>query len=235
MNRSKPIVAIDGPVGVGKSSVASTLAKRLNYLYIDTGAMYRSVTYRCLQTGIDIHDRPSVAGLTRETQIHLERSDEGLKVFCDGEEITEAIRTPEVSAATSAVADNPLVRERLVAMQQEMGRNGGVVMEGRDITTVVFPDAEIQLYLDAAPQIRAQRRYRELIAKGKNVTFEQTLADLLERDRRDQTRPVGALTISDRARVVDTTPMTQNQVIDSLYAIVMDWIEKHSSSEEQGK
>ena len=140
--------------------------------------------------------------------------------------MTEAIRTPEVSAATSPVADNPQVRERLVALQQEMGKEGGVVMEGRDITTVVFPDAEIPIYLDADPNVRAERRYRELIAKGKDVTFEKTLNDLMERDRRDRERPVGALTVAERAKIVDTSHLSQEQVIEALYEIVTNWMDK---------
>lgn len=226
--RNKPIVAIDGPVGVGKSSVASMLAKRLDFLYIDTGAMYRSVALKCLRQGLDLNNRPSVAYLAQQIQIRLARTDNVLQVFCDGEEVTDAIRAPEVSAATSPVADNPQVRERLVALQQEMGRNGGVVMEGRDITTVVFPDAEIQIYLDADPAVRAERRFNELIAKGKNVTFEQTLSDLNERDRRDRERPVGALTVAEKALVVDTTSLNQEQVIDKLQAIVNEWTERNT-------
>lgn len=228
MKRRHPIVAIDGPVGVGKSSVASTLAQRLGFLYIDTGAMYRAVTLKCLRAQIDLNNRPLAAQIALQTRIQLVRSGGGLKVLCDGEDVTEAIRAPEVSAATSPVADNPQVRERLVALQQEMGRGGGVVMEGRDITTVVFPDAEIQIYLDADPPVRAERRYRELIAKGKKVTLEQTLADLLERDRRDRERPVGALTIAEKAQVVDTTTQTQEQVIDTLERIVEDWIQRQT-------
>jgi CMP/dCMP kinase len=224
MKRQKPIIAIDGPVGVGKSSVASMLAQRLGFLYIDTGAMYRSVTLKCLRQGLDLNDRPAVARLALQTQILLARTENGLQVFCDGEEVSEAIRAPEVSAATSPVADNPQVRERLVALQQEMGREGGVVMEGRDITTVVFPDAEIPIYLDADPNVRAERRYNELVAKGKKVTYEQTLADLNERDRRDRERPVGALTIAKRAMVVDTTGLSQDEVIDTLQGIVLDWM-----------
>lgn len=226
MKRIQPIVAIDGPVGVGKSSVASSLAKRLGFLYIDTGAMYRAVTLKALRNQLDLNDRASVAALAQKTEIYLERSENGLRVYCDGEEVTEAIRTPEVSAATSPVADNPQVRDRLVALQQEMGKEGGVVMEGRDITTVVFPDAEIPIYLDADPNVRAERRYRELISKGKDVTREETLADLLERDRRDRERPVGALTIAERAQIVDTSHLTQEQVIEALYGIVMEWMKK---------
>jgi CMP/dCMP kinase len=224
MKREKPIVAIDGPVGVGKSSVASSLAKRLSFLYIDTGAMYRTVTLMALRDGLNLDDCDAVAALAEKTDIRLERSAGKLKVFSGTEEVTEDIRSPEVSAATSAVADNPQVRQHLVALQQEMGENGGVVMEGRDITTVVFPDAEIQIYLDADPKIRAERRFKELQAKGKDVTFEKTLADLMERDKRDKARPVGALTVSDNAIVLDTTQLNQDQVINNLSDIVTDYM-----------
>ncbi len=226
MKRDKPIVAIDGPVGVGKSSVASSLADRLAFLYIDTGAMYRTVALMALRGGFNLDDRGAVADLAAKTDIRLERTDGVLKVFSGTYEVTDDIRSPEVSAATSPVADNPQVRQRLVALQQEMGKQGGVVMEGRDITTVVFPDAEIQIYLDADPKIRADRRFKELQAKGKDVTYEKTLSDLMERDQRDKARPVGALTISDNAMVVDTSGLTQDQVIDKLSCIVTEYMAK---------
>ncbi len=227
MKRDKPIVAIDGPVGVGKSSVASSLAKRLAFLYIDTGAMYRTVALMALRSGLNLDDRDAVSDLAANTDIRLERINGKLKVFSGTDEVTEDIRSPEVSAATSPVADNPEVRQRLVALQQEMGKQGGIVMEGRDITTVVFPDAEIQIFLDADPKIRADRRFKELQAKGKDVTFEKTLADLMERDQRDKARPVGALTVSDKAIVVDTTQLNQDQVINNLSDIVTDFMAKN--------
>lgn len=224
MKRQKPIIAIDGPVGVGKSKVASTLADRLNFVYIDTGAMYRAVTLKALQQGIDLRNEHAVAELANRLDIRLVRQSSGLQILCDGDDVTEEIRSPEVSAATSPVADNLSVRERMVALQREMGCDGGIVMEGRDIATVVFPDADIKIYLDADPSIRAERRYRQLIRQGKSVDFESTYRDLLERDRRDKNRPVGALQVAKDAIVVDTGSMTETEVIDRLMNIVHEYL-----------
>ncbi len=222
MKRKGPIVAIDGPVGVGKSSVARALAQRLGFLYIDTGAMYRAVTLKAMRLGFDLSDTETIAKMAEETELRFVREDAALRILCDGEDVSEAIRAPEVSANTSSIADNIKVREHLVNQQQRMGEQGNVVMEGRDIGTVVFPCAEIKLFLDADPKIRAERRYRELIEKGKDVTFEKTYADLLERDRRDQSRPTGALKKTGESIIVDTTHLTQDEVIDELCRIVME-------------
>lgn len=216
----KPIVAIDGPVGVGKSAVAKQLAKRLGFLYIDTGAMYRTIAYKAKQNGIDLEDETSLSELTQNTIIELHEHDNALHVLCDGNDISDAIRLPEISKAVSPVANHVKVRDQLVAQQRRMGEAGGVVMEGRDIGTVVFPNAEIKLYLDADPQVRARRRYDQLTASGKNVTIEQTLADLHERDRKDRERPVGALKQADDAIYVDTTPYNEAGVIEKLFEIV---------------
>ena len=223
MKRKKPIIAIDGPVGVGKSSVASTLAARLGYIYIDTGAMYRAVTLKAMKQQLNLDDTETIGKLAQDTHLHFERQDGLLRIFCDQEDVSEAIRAPEVSKNTSSVADNVVVRERLVALQQEMGKDGGVVMEGRDITTVVFPDAEIKLYLDADPKIRAQRRFEELQAKGKEVTFKETYKDLQARDKRDRERPAGALKVADGAITFDTSNMNQKEVIDALEDIIRNY------------
>lgn len=220
MTRAKPIVAIDGPVGVGKSTVAALLAVRLGFIYIDTGAMYRAVTLKVMRRKIDPTDITTVAKIANQTDLQFKRIDGALRIFCDGEDVSDAIRTPEVSAATSPIADNVAVRERLVALQQQMGLEGGVVMEGRDIGTVVFPDAEIKIYLDADPKVRAGRRYKELIAIGRPVTLEETYKSLLERDRRDRERPVGALKVAEGAVVFDSTFLSQDAVIEALYQLV---------------
>lgn len=220
MKRAKPIVAIDGPVGVGKSSVAQQLAKQLGYLYIDTGAMYRAITLKAMRSGIDLENKLAVTEIAYHTELHFERHDGILRIFCDGLDVSEEIRNPEVSAGTSAVADNEEVRKRLVAVQQEMGKHGGLVMEGRDIGTVVFPDAEVKIYLDADPKIRARRRYDQDVAKGKKITFEETYQSLLQRDERDKNRKVGALKKADDAIVVDTSHLSEDEVIDELHKIV---------------
>jgi CMP/dCMP kinase len=223
MKRANPIIAIDGPVGVGKSSVASSLAERLGFLYIDTGAMYRAVTLKAMNRSLDLQNKDKLAEMVADTELQFKRIDGVLRIFCDGVDVSDAIRLPEVSKNTSPVADTLAVRERLVALQQAMGAQGGLVMEGRDISTVVFPDAEIKLYLEADPRIRAERRYQELLAKGKEVTFEETYQDLLERDTRDRERPVGALQVADDAIVFDTSKLTQSEVIDALEDIVRNF------------
>ena len=209
-----PTVAIDGPVGSGKSTVARRLAERLGFLYIDTGAMYRAATWKAMQSGVDLNDYSAVARLIDRTEIRLDRS--GDAVWCDGRDVREEIRRPEVSRATSPVADNPAVRRRLVELQQKMGEHGGVVMEGRDIGTVVFPDADVKVYLDASPEVRAERRTSELRAAGVDVDYEETLRDLIERDRRDRSRPVGALRIAEGAIVLDSTRLTVEEVVERI-------------------
>ncbi|MDP8242806.1 MAG: (d)CMP kinase [Candidatus Hinthialibacter antarcticus] len=221
MSARKPIVAIDGPVGVGKSSVAALLAKRLGFVYIDTGAMYRAVTLKALRQNINLENQEAVAALAQTIELRFVREQSDLRILCDGEDVSEAIRAPEVSRGTSPVADNVKVRECLVAMQQALGREGGVVMEGRDIGTVVFPDAEIKIYLNADPKVRADRRYRQLVEKGKPADFESTYQDLIERDRRDAMRPVGALKMADGAIEFDSSKLNQEQVIEQLYNVVI--------------
>lgn len=216
----RPIIAIDGPVGSGKSQAARRVADRLGLLYVDTGAMYRSVTLAALQRKIDLNNPKELANLAHNLTIVLQRHSSGLRIFCDGEDVTTAIRDPQVSAGTSVVADNPDVREALVAQQKRMGEKGGLVMEGRDIGTVVFPEAEFKIYLEASPEVRARRRHDELTAAGIPSNYEETLAALIERDRRDTTRPVGPLRIAPGARVIDTTNLTLDEVVDCIVAVV---------------
>lgn len=214
--REKPIIAIDGPVGVGKSTVAQKVALALDYLYIDTGAMYRTVTLKAMSKGYDLEDREAIARLAQETLIELKPDPNGLRVFCDGEEITGEIRSSEVSRCIGQIADNPQVRQHLVALQQRMGQNGGVVMEGRDITTVVFPDAEIKVYLDATDEERARRRFEQDLQKHKAVTYEETLAHLRKRDQQDRERSMGGLRVAEGAVVLDSTRLSLEEVVDRI-------------------
>jgi CMP/dCMP kinase len=218
---SLDIVAIDGPGGVGKSSVARALAGRLGWLYIDTGAMYRAVTLAAVEQGLSLRDEAALAQLTRSAEIELRPEPSGdPSVWLDGRDVSHAIRTNEISVATAHVADTPSVRRLLVAHQQSLGDRGQVVMDGRDITTVVFPRARWKFYLDASLNDRVQRRAEQLIAKGMWVDSDELTQQIMERDRRDRIRPVGPLRIARDAVVVDTTSLPFDTVVETLMAQV---------------
>jgi len=207
-------IAIDGPAGSGKSTVARRVAAMLGYLYLDSGAMYRAVALKALERGIPMEDDSQLEALARETHIELKapsavQEAAGLKnrVFLDGREVTEEIRTGEVAQAASRLATIAGVREVLVAEQQRAGQGGGVVMEGRDIGTVVFPNAELKIFLDAAPEVRAQRRWKEHQEKGESMSLLEVLQEVRERDKRDRERKVSPLVRAKDAVLVDNTAM----------------------------
>ncbi len=218
MKRPKGIVvAIDGPAGSGKSTVAKLAAKRLGYLYVDTGAMYRAVALKALRLGVDIHDEVAMSHLAQATDITLHQQPDGrVQVLLDGEDVTEAIRTPEVSEASSVVSAHLGVREALTAKQKLLAEQGGVVMEGRDVQTVVAPDAEVKIFLTASLEERAKRRWLELQQKGIEIAYEQVLQELRERDERDSTRSVAPLRKAPDAIEIDTTGMTIDEVVDKI-------------------
>jgi CMP/dCMP kinase len=207
-------IAIDGPAGSGKSTVARRVAGLLGYLYLDSGAMYRAVALKALHKNIPLDREEQLAALTRETHIELksptsQQESEGLKnrVFLDGAEVTYDIRTGAVAKAASRLATIAGVREVLVAEQQRAGQGGGVVMEGRDIGTVVFPDAELKIFLEAAPEARAHRRWLEHEEKGEHLTLNQVLQEVRERDKRDRERKVSPLVRATDAVLIDNTAM----------------------------
>ncbi|MBN2644115.1 MAG: (d)CMP kinase [Desulfuromonadaceae bacterium] len=210
----KLIVAIDGPSGSGKSTLSRLLARELNYIHIDTGAMYRTVALAARRGGIAADDHESLGRLCTELTIHFERHDLQERVFLNGEDVSAVIRTPEMSLLTSRVSASPAVRTAMVELQRAMGLHGGVVLEGRDIGTVVFPAAEVKFFLSASDQARGQRRYEELRAKGLDVSLEQTIAEVVERDRADQQRLLAPLRQPADAVVIDSTTMTIQQVLD---------------------
>jgi cytidylate kinase len=216
----KPIVAIDGPAGSGKSTVAKLVAERAHLTYIDTGAMYRAVTVRAMREGLDLSDQAAVEAVAGQARIEFPAGRAG-QVLLDGTDVSEAIRTPEVSRLVSAhVASYPGVRRVLVQRQREMGAAGGVVMEGRDITTVVFPGAEIKVFLFAGQEARAARRFAELEQKGKPQPYAELLRDLKRRDEEDQNRPGGALQCALDARALDTTALSIEQVVDAIMELI---------------
>ncbi len=211
---SKLTIAIDGPAGSGKSSVARLVASALDYLYLDSGAMYRALALKALKRGISLGDETQLARLANETHIELkpptpEQEKHGIKnrVFLDGKEVTEEIRTPEVAQAASRLATVAPVRAVLVAEQQRAGAGGGIVMEGRDIGTVVFPNAELKIFLEASPEVRAERRWKEHQEKGEDLTLAQVLDEVRERDKRDRERKVSPLVRASDAVLVDNTAM----------------------------
>lgn len=208
----KLIIAIDGPVGSGKSTLARRVAALLGYIYIDTGAMYRAVALKALRRGISLDAGDELTALTRDTRIDLRAQDGGQQVYLDGEDVTAAIRTPEVAQAASKIAVVPGVRQVLVAEQRRAGEQGGVVMEGRDIGSVVFPDAELKIFLTASPEIRAERRWREHQQKGEAIDLARTLEEVHERDRRDRERTSSPLVRAHDAVVVDSTAMNPEEV-----------------------
>jgi cytidylate kinase len=212
------VVAIDGPTGAGKSTAGRTLAERLGYTYIDTGAMYRALALKAMRAGVSLDSEEALATLCRACQIEL--ADGGQRVVLDGEDVTAAIRSPETSRASSLVSVHPGVRTEMVARQREMGREGRVVLDGRDIGTTVFPDADVKFYLDATPGERAQRRLAELRAAGSDITLEVVEEDVRERDYTDTHRAESPLARAWDALELDTTRLSPEQVVERMLAAV---------------
>ncbi|HEY4642623.1 MAG TPA: (d)CMP kinase [Thermoanaerobaculia bacterium] len=206
------IVAIDGPAGVGKSTVSRLVARELNIPQIDTGAMYRAIGLAATRAGIAFDDEPALAGLAAKSQIEFIPGEKPHTIL-DGEDVTTLIRTPEISMAASHVSAIPSVRRVLVKLQQAMGRRTGGVLEGRDIGTKVFPETPHKFFLTARPEVRAQRRFRELMAKGQAVDFDKVLADTVQRDTQDSTRADSPLTYDDSYKVIDTSDLTIPEVV----------------------
>jgi cytidylate kinase len=216
MTARKLIIAIDGPVGSGKSTLARRVAALMGYTYIDTGAMYRSVALKAQRRGVSLEASGELASLASETRIDLRQQNPAAEgpqqVLLDGEDVTAIIRSPEVAQAASKVAMVPGVRKVLVAEQRRAGELGGVVMEGRDIGSVVFPDAQLKIFLTASPEIRAERRWREHQQKGDAIDLARTLEEVHERDRRDRERASSPLVRAKDSVVVDSTAMEAEEV-----------------------
>ncbi|MCG9967715.1 (d)CMP kinase [Pelotomaculum terephthalicicum JT] len=221
---SKPNIAIDGPAGAGKSTVARMVAEELGYLYIDTGAMYRAITLKAIREGLDLHDPVAVGEMAEAANVELVAGDDrNLKILLDSEDVTEEIRSPYISQNVSLTASIPAVRKHLVKLQQAMAKRGGVVMEGRDVGTVVLPDARIKIYLTASTEERARRRREELIGKGYHVNQEQMEMEICERDRIDTTRKTDPLVPAPDAEIIDssffTVDMVVKMIIDRVLAV----------------
>ena len=203
------VIAIDGPAGAGKSTISKLIAKNLGINYIDTGAMYRAITYKCLKLGIDINDRQKVVDLCSRTEVDFVDN----SIYLDGVRLGEEIRTLEVSSKVSDVAKIPQVREFLLEKQREIGKRSDVILDGRDVGTHIFPDTKYKFFLNASAQERGRRRYQELVDKGQTVVLEDIIEDIKKRDYIDSTREVAPLVKADDAIEVDSTSMTIDQVV----------------------
>ncbi len=216
------VVAIDGPSGAGKSTVSELLAKRLGYIKVDTGSMYRSAALLLHESGTDFDDVASVEKFCRNLDIKFGHSDRGERVIANGKDVTDLIRTPEISLLASRVSAIRPVREAMMRLQREMGKHGGVVLEGRDIGTVVFPDAEVKFFLSASTEERGKRRYAELIARGEKTTLQATINDVAKRDEQDMKRDIAPLRQAGDAVVIDSSGLSAEQVLDLMEKCVKE-------------
>lgn len=215
----KLLITIDGPAGAGKTTVSRALADRLQYKYIDTGALYRAVAYEAMSRGIEPDDDDGLEQLCSRIQLKFLRTDKGLRLFSNGVDITDHIRTPQVTMLASAVSARAVVREFLLEVQREMGREKGLVFEGRDMGTVVFPDADMKFYLDAAAKTRASRRYEELKSRA-TLTIDEVEQDMQQRDKNDSTRTLAPLKAASDAIIIDSTDMAINEVVEHMLAYI---------------
>lgn len=223
--RTKPIVAIDGPAGAGKSTVARRVADALGFVLVDTGAMYRSVALAAKRAGVAFGDAEGASRvaeqLVAEQSLVFERDpDAGIRVKLGGEDVSEAIRTPDIAQGASLVSAHPGVRAALLDLQRLAGKDGGVVLEGRDIGSVVFPDAEAKFFLTASAETRARRRHAELVAKGQTLAFEETLADVKKRDAQDEGRAIAPLKQAEGAILVDSSDLSIDTTVEKMLALI---------------
>lgn len=216
------VIAIDGPAGAGKSTVARQVAQQLGFVYVDTGAMYRAVTWRALRGGLDSTDAAAVSELAARIDVRFAKSPVGLRIMADGEDVTEAIRTPAVTAAVARVSQIPAVRRAMVRLQRELAAAGGAVLDGRDIGTVVVPDACCKIFLTATAAERARRRWLEMREKGFEPELAELRREMEERDRQDSERELAPLVQATDAVALDTTGLGIEAVVDRIVAIYQD-------------
>ena len=214
-------VAIDGPAGAGKSTIAKRVAADLGYLYVDTGAIYRTVGYHMSLMGIGPKDKDGIERCIDDVNIRIEHQPDGVQhMILNGQDVTDLIRTPEISMMASGVSAQPCVRAYLLDMQRELAGNHNVVMDGRDIGTVVLPHAQVKVYLTASAEIRARRRWKELTEKGENIRFEDVYTDVVKRDEQDMNRKIAPLKCAADAEVLDCSYLTVEQVVAEMKAII---------------
>lgn len=224
MSRKLIKIAIDGPAGSGKSTTARKVAKKLDYIYIDSGAMYRAVTLKAINQKIPTNKSQKIVEVAAHISIQFKQENSRTIVLMDGNDVSDLIRTPEVNNQINPVAANSEVRKILVKKQQELGKDGGIVMDGRDIGTVVFPDAELKVYMDASAEERAQRRHQEFKSKGISIAYDEVLQEVKTRDHADMTRQHGPLKIAQDAIVLDTTHLSIDGQVEKVYELAMQKI-----------
>src|ERR1700748_3442603 len=212
--RERPVIAIDGPAGAGKSTLAAHLARKFGVLNLETGAMYRALALKAIESDLAFEDEAALMDLAEYTRLALEPQAEGNRVFLDGVDVSRRVRDVDVTEAASKVSVHPALRAWMVTQQRKLGERGGVVMEGRDIGTAVFPDAEVKIFLDADPEVRGNRRYRQAGAADLPVTEESIIREMRERDARDRNRAESPLRPAEDAVILDSTAMTLDQVLE---------------------
>lgn len=217
-------VAIDGPAGAGKSTIAKAAAKELGFIYVDTGALYRAVAYNAVKNGV-IDDEQGIISMLDDTKVELKYVEGVQSVYLNGEDVSGFIRTPENSMGASKVSAIPQVREFLLNLQREIAKTNNVIMDGRDIATVVLPDAEVKIFLFASPECRAERRYKELVEKGENVSFDDVLKDVNQRDYQDSHREIAPLKPSEESIMADTSELTLQESIDLIVNTIKEKIQ----------
>ncbi len=215
------VVAIDGPAGTGKGTVTKLIAKEMGFVNIDTGAMYRCIALECLKEGIqNIEEKAKIIEIAKKIDIKIEHNNEQQEFFLNGENVSTQIRSKEVTQIVSQISSIPEVREIMVNLQRQMAESKDVIMEGRDITTVVFPNADVKIYLDADVEERAKRRFKENEEKGIKMSYKETLEAVKQRDYNDMHKPVGALKIAEDAIVIDTTRLTIEEVVQAVKKVI---------------
>lgn len=220
------VVAIDGPSGAGKSTIARAAAGRLGYIYVDTGAIYRTLALHVLSCGGDPHSEPSVKPLLESAGISVRFLQGEQRIFLNNEDVSDKIRTPEISMGSSAVSAHPAVRDHVLELQRDLARKGSVIMDGRDIGTVVLPNADLKIFLTADPKVRARRRYLELVERGEKVTEQTVLEEVLQRDYNDSHRQVAPLRQAEDAVLVDNSQLNLSQSVDRVVGLIESFSKK---------